>query len=61
MFISILSDVNKFYPYKVTVMVLICFVFSSWITNDFWRADNQRGAAELDIAHRQQGQVVELF
>ena len=23
------------YNYKVTVMVLICFVFSSWITDEF--------------------------
>ena len=36
MFISILSNINKFYQvYKVTVMVLICFVFPSWITDEF--------------------------
>ena len=26
----------RFIRYTVTVMVLICFVFPSWISNDFW-------------------------
>ena len=42
MFISILYKIfltlTSFIRYKVTVMVLICFVFPSWITNEFFEA-----------------------